>query len=123
MRCAKCGTENPVGKKFCGECGNAFSMRCPKCGAENTPPFRFCGECGTALARNPASAAGPSLQNAILVSSEPADAGTAHPLWRGSSAHSIDDAQDHLGAALEGIAADAFIRLMRLVEVAGTAYQ
>src|ERR1700735_3663859 len=51
MRCTKCGTENPAGKKFCGECGTAFTMRCPKCGAENTPPFKFCGECGTSLSQ------------------------------------------------------------------------
>ena len=49
MRCAKCGTENPAGKKFCGECGGGFTMRCPKCGADNAPPFKFCGDCGAAL--------------------------------------------------------------------------
>jgi hypothetical protein len=49
MRCSKCRTENPVGKKFCGECGSGFTMRCPKCGADNAPPFKFCGDCGAAL--------------------------------------------------------------------------
>jgi Double zinc ribbon/Adenylate and Guanylate cyclase catalytic domain len=49
MRCAKCGTENPPDKRFCGECGARFSLRCPTCGAESPPPFRFCGECGAAI--------------------------------------------------------------------------
>ena len=49
MRCSKCGSENPSGRKFCGECGDPFAVKCPKCGAENTAPFKFCGECGTTL--------------------------------------------------------------------------
>ena len=50
MRCSKCGSENPSGRKFCGECGDPFAVKCPECGAENTAPFKFCGECGTTLA-------------------------------------------------------------------------
>ncbi len=49
MRCAKCGIENPVGKKFCGDCGAALANLCSKCGADNPTGKRFCGECGTAL--------------------------------------------------------------------------
>src|ERR1700746_1882604 len=49
MRCSNCGSENPVDRKFCGECGAQFLLRCPQCGKENVPPFRFCGECGAAL--------------------------------------------------------------------------
>jgi class 3 adenylate cyclase/tetratricopeptide (TPR) repeat protein len=49
MRCSKCATENPAGKKFCGGCGSALSARCPQCGAENTPSFKFCGDCGASL--------------------------------------------------------------------------
>src|ERR1700723_1434003 len=63
MRCSKCGTENPVGKKFCGECGTAFTMRCPKCGADNAPPFKFCGDCGSSLSQpiaSPAAASQPA---------------------------------------------------------------
>src|SRR5208282_5952684 len=58
MRCAKCGTENVVGKKFCSQCGSGLASRCPKCGAENTPASRFCGDCGVVLT-SPAPA-GPS---------------------------------------------------------------
>jgi class 3 adenylate cyclase/predicted ATPase len=49
LRCSKCGSENPSGRKFCGECGDPFAVKCPECGAENTAPFKFCGECGTTL--------------------------------------------------------------------------
>src|SRR5712672_1604767 len=46
MRCSKCGSENPVGKKYCSECGVGLLMRCPRCKAENAPTAKFCGECG-----------------------------------------------------------------------------
>jgi class 3 adenylate cyclase len=52
MRCSKCGAENPLGKKFCGDCGAALENRCPRCGAENPTGKRFCGDCGAALAAN-----------------------------------------------------------------------
>ena len=47
--CAKCGAENPVGLKFCNECGAPFSRRCAKCGFENAPTAKFCGECAAPL--------------------------------------------------------------------------
>ena len=49
MRCSNCKTENPPGKKFCGDCGAPLANLCPKCGADNPAGKRFCGECGTAL--------------------------------------------------------------------------
>src|SRR5262245_4842065 len=49
MCCSKCGAENPVDKKFCGDCGSPLANLCPKCGADNPLYKRFCGECGTAL--------------------------------------------------------------------------
>src|SRR5215472_5210548 len=49
MRCSKCGAENPVSKKFCGDCGALLVNLCPKCRADNPAGKRFCGECGTAL--------------------------------------------------------------------------
>jgi double zinc ribbon protein len=60
MRCSNCKTENPVGKKFCGDCGAALANLCPKCGADNPAGKRFCGECGTALGAPAAAAAKPA---------------------------------------------------------------
>jgi class 3 adenylate cyclase len=47
--CAKCGTENERGRKFCVECGTRLATGCPTCGAANPPGAKFCGECGTVL--------------------------------------------------------------------------
>ncbi|HKN59652.1 MAG TPA: adenylate/guanylate cyclase domain-containing protein [Candidatus Acidoferrales bacterium] len=62
MRCSNCKTENPLGKKFCGDCGAALANLCPKCGADNPAGKRFCGECGTALGA-PAAAASATKSN------------------------------------------------------------
>ena len=50
VRCAKCGSDNRDGRKFCRECGAPLNARCASCGAENEPTEKFCGECGVALA-------------------------------------------------------------------------
>jgi class 3 adenylate cyclase/tetratricopeptide (TPR) repeat protein len=49
MRCPRCQCENPVGQKFCGECGARLAASCPGCGASNPPGQKFCGECGAPL--------------------------------------------------------------------------
>lgn len=49
MQCAKCGSKNPAGKKYCGDCGAALGNSCPKCGAENPAGKNFCGDCGALL--------------------------------------------------------------------------
>ena len=49
MRCSKCGSDSPAGKKFCEDCGAPLATPCPKCGAETTTGKRFCGDCGTPL--------------------------------------------------------------------------
>jgi len=46
MNCARCGSDNPSGKKFCGDCGGALANRCSQCGAENPAGKKFCGDCG-----------------------------------------------------------------------------
>ena len=50
MRCPGCQHENPVGQKFCGECGARLAAGCVSCGASNPPGQKFCGECGARLA-------------------------------------------------------------------------
>src|SRR5882672_7236887 len=49
MRCSSCGTDNPAGMKFCGNCAAPMKNRCAACGFENPPQFKFCGECGVPL--------------------------------------------------------------------------
>ncbi|HSZ22847.1 MAG TPA: zinc ribbon domain-containing protein, partial [Candidatus Sulfotelmatobacter sp.] len=62
MQCSNCKTENPPGKKFCGDCGAPLANLCPKCGADNPAGKRFCGDCGTALGlAAPASRSNDSL--------------------------------------------------------------
>jgi hypothetical protein len=82
MRCAKCGSDNRDGRKFCSKCGAALAPQCPRCGCSNEPGEDFCGDCGAALAVDRAtSAADGSLQAAsmtpgIRVAPEQADAST-----------------------------------------------
>jgi predicted ATPase/class 3 adenylate cyclase len=59
MRCSACGTENPPGFKFCGECGTPLASTCPNCGAVVSPGLRFCGACGKPLAQAAAGAPPP----------------------------------------------------------------
>ena len=49
MCCSKCQSDNPTGKRFCGDCGAPLTSPCRQCGAENPPGKRFCGDCGTTL--------------------------------------------------------------------------
>lgn len=47
--CPHCGTGNPPGQKFCGECGAKLVKKCPACGKKANPSQKFCGECGSQL--------------------------------------------------------------------------
>ena len=51
--CQSCGAQNPVGTKFCGNCGTSLvpvaKVKCPKCGAEVPATMKFCGSCGSSL--------------------------------------------------------------------------
>jgi class 3 adenylate cyclase/tetratricopeptide (TPR) repeat protein len=81
VRCPKCGIENPIGKKFCGDCGAALANLCPKCGADNPAGKRFCGECGAALGSAPApSKEKPETRVADAAAFETAAAPLAHHL-------------------------------------------
>ena len=46
MKCPKCQTENPEGKKFCRKCGTEMAVVCPRCGAKLQADDTFCGDCG-----------------------------------------------------------------------------
>lgn len=51
--CQGCGAQNPVGTKFCGNCGASLApvakVACPKCGADMPATMKFCGSCGAPL--------------------------------------------------------------------------
>ncbi len=49
MHCAQCQQVNPVGAKFCNECGAPLPRPCQACGQVNPPQAKFCNECGTSL--------------------------------------------------------------------------
>lgn len=59
VACAKCGTQNPVGAKFCANCGasqqapQAATVECPNCHAQVQAGVKFCSECGQSLAPQP----------------------------------------------------------------------
>jgi Double zinc ribbon len=91
MRCATCGSENPVGKKFCGDCGVLLASSCPKCAAESPPGKQFCGDCGAALA----GAASPSLTGANPEAAGQREAGTARRLGQTAAAIAASAASSH----------------------------
>jgi class 3 adenylate cyclase/tetratricopeptide (TPR) repeat protein len=47
--CARCGTENRDGRRFCAECGAALPAPCASCGFLNEGGEKFCGGCGAPL--------------------------------------------------------------------------
>jgi class 3 adenylate cyclase/tetratricopeptide (TPR) repeat protein len=60
VTCPACNSENPPGKRFCGDCGSPLAVACPACGAENPPDKRFCGDCGAPLEVGARPAAAPA---------------------------------------------------------------
>src|ERR1051325_5530019 len=57
--CAKCGTQNAVGTKFCSNCGapqqapQAATSPCPACQAPVPAGAKFCNNCGQSLVPQP----------------------------------------------------------------------
>ena len=57
--CPKCGTQNPVGAKFCSNCGatqqapGAASVECPSCHAQVQAGTKFCASCGHSMVPQP----------------------------------------------------------------------
>jgi len=48
MKCPECKYDNPVGNKFCGQCGGKLILPCLKCGCENHSGNKYCDACGSA---------------------------------------------------------------------------
>src|ERR1700694_4794306 len=72
MRCAKCGSDNREGRKFCAKCAAPLARLCPQCGASNEPGEDFCGECAAALGQPRAVSAAKSNDSPIRVADAPA---------------------------------------------------
>jgi membrane protease subunit (stomatin/prohibitin family) len=57
--CAKCGSANPAGAKFCLNCGaqqqapQAATVTCPKCNEQTQAGSKFCNNCGQSLVPQP----------------------------------------------------------------------
>jgi hypothetical protein len=45
--CSSCGLANPVGSRFCNQCGS--QLGCPSCGWNNATGSKFCNGCGAQL--------------------------------------------------------------------------
>ena len=60
MECPICAHHNPIGVRFCGNCGTPMGeIACPGCGTQASAGQRFCHECGQSL-----SAAGAPVEEA-----------------------------------------------------------
>jgi len=67
--CPSCGSDNPAGKKFCGDCGCVLAQVCSSCGGSIVPGKKFCGDCGAPVdAAAPAPAAPTPAAERRLVS-------------------------------------------------------
>ena len=53
MKCPKCQLDNPVGSKFCLECGQRCEQKCPQCEKSLPIDAKFCNECGYNLSELP----------------------------------------------------------------------
>jgi ribosomal protein L40E len=82
MRCSKCGSENPTGKKFCSNCGVGLLMRCRRCKADNPPTAKFCGECGASIGASIGALLGGTPIPAHVPTPEPVNRSQLARSWR-----------------------------------------
>ncbi|MHB8631776.1 MAG: adenylate/guanylate cyclase domain-containing protein, partial [Candidatus Limnocylindria bacterium] len=66
MLCASCGSGNPIGMRFCGQCGVELASGCPRCGADMPASFVFCGRCGASLGAPSEDRPGETRQVTVL---------------------------------------------------------
>ena len=69
--CGACGTGNPEGMKFCGECAAPLVRVCPACGTPGS--MKFCGECAAPM--DGAGSAGLAGLAGLAGSAQPVEVG------------------------------------------------
>ncbi len=47
--CHKCGWQNVIGQRFCGNCAEIFEYNCPYCNVIVDPGYSSCPSCGSPL--------------------------------------------------------------------------
>lgn len=52
--CARCGTNNAAGARFCAQCGSPLQgAPCAACGKDMLPGAKFCPGCGQSVRKTP----------------------------------------------------------------------
>jgi hypothetical protein len=103
--CRQCSAENPVGSKYCNNCGTVLppgtKIICPECQTPNPRNRLYCDNCGTKLVKEPPPAKKepppeepPAVKRFDLPSRAPGDTNeldpTAVPDWLRTGEHSLD---------------------------------
>jgi hypothetical protein len=101
VRCTACGSDNPVGHRFCEECGSPLEQRCPQCGGAVRAGARFCGACGHRLAPEPSPVASPAPSPAAAAPAAPSR-GAPPPEFRPYTPRHLADKILTVRSALEG---------------------
>ena len=47
--CHRCGWQNVIGQRFCGNCAEVFEYNCPHCNVIVDPAYSSCPSCGAPL--------------------------------------------------------------------------
>ena len=49
MKCPTCERDSRPGETICADCGASLVLTCQACGATNPVGFKFCGQCGKSI--------------------------------------------------------------------------
>ena len=126
--CSFCDHANPIGAKFCNECGAGLGLRpCAQCEAINDISATYCHHCGALLGAPAATAvAGAAQAEGTAAEKTPAPTRPAEPIAQLTGAPASDVAGKPAPASARELASaaerlDAFWRdSMQAVEVART---